>query len=87
MATQSKAPTFKTSLTVADLPQASVALTLGDITHNLIPTPRTSSAGNPMLFSVGKVTDAQGNRYQVNVMATRIDDSPEAQAFRKANRA
>ena len=80
------AATFKTSLTVADLPQSGITLTLGDVTHTLTPTPRVSSAGNPMLFSVGKVTDGLGNRYQVNIMVTRIDDSPEAVAFRKANR-
>lgn len=78
--------TFTTSLTVDDLPTASITVKLGDATHNIVPSPRLSSAGNPMLFAVGKLTDDQGNRYQANIMLTRIDDSPEAQAFRKANR-
>ena len=77
---------FQTKLTVDDLPKASIVLDLGGHTTDLIPTPRLSSNGNPMLFSVGKVTDDSGNRYQVNIMVTRIDDSTEAQAFRKANR-
>lgn len=83
--TTSKAA-FVTSLTVDDLPEASIRLTLGEAVHNIVPNPRLSANGNPMLFAVGKVTDSDGNRYQANIMLTRIDDSPEAVAFRKANR-
>lgn len=87
MATAQK---FTTKLTPENLGTVTATITIDGVTHNVALVPRVSSNGNPMLFAVGKVTgdgsNPLANRYQLNFMLTLIDDSPEAQAARKAAR-
>ena len=85
-----QAAKYRSKLTTADLAPTTIAVTIAGVTTQVPVTARMSSNGNPMFHAVGKLagdgSNPLANRYQVNVMLTLIDDSPEAQAARKASR-